>query len=222
MDKKLIAESILVGLIFVIVAYIISDSINFDGWSLVLSFIGIFIAIIAIISAINISYQTKKQIMAQNILTLMIYYAGDEMLNGMNDVVEYFKSFNTDMIVETKCNMVDINKWKSEYEEDIEEIQEDFKTKRLVDDIDDNFGWKADRGRRKFSHFIQTVATLRENNIIDDKFVKRLVRKSSVVFLIKYVEPLEHALPHGNDPRESFNLIYRIFGLDHSYSLDNV
>lgn len=161
---------------------------------LILSISTISIAVLAICVALYNGIQTKKQLTAQNIIKLREMYAGDEMLKGMKKIVE----------------------WKESHERREEDFAENFA--RLRDGYPDAV--EVDEARRKFSQFVQILVDLYEENIVNEKFVKNMLKEAGVDFLINYVEPLEKVLPYPETPKHSFDTVYEIFGKDHVYEVN--
>jgi len=156
-----------------------------------LATIGAFGAFFAAFAALYTGLQTKRHVMSQTIIQLREIYAKDEMLTGMNNIME----------------------WKEKCESHNQDFAEQFASLRHSHKP----AIEVDKARRKYSHFMQTIAELYQAKAINDDFVKRTIRKSSVDFLIEYIEPLEKKLPYGDDPRSDYNTIYKIFGYDHLY-----
>ncbi|UCF13416.1 MAG: hypothetical protein JSW06_03945 [Thermoplasmatales archaeon] len=165
---------------------------------LILSYTTIVIALAAIFATIINGWynalQIKKAMWSQNIIKLREIYAHEDMIIGLKEIRKWYINHNNN-------------------------------TKRAVDDFIKNryiathTANKIDSYRRRFSHYLYTIHSLRKQNTVDDKFVKLMVKKDTIKFLKKYVEPLEKAIREQEDIEEvpagkdTFDFYYELFNL---------
>ena len=115
---------------------------------------------------------TKDKVHGQILLQLSGEYASSEMLLAMKH----------------------LRKWQQDNKKDF--------VKNFLDELDKNPNWEYDQHRRRVSHHYYQIYLLWDSNVIDDKFLKTLVKQGKLDFYFQIIKPLEFAIAQGLTERK--------------------
>ena len=107
---------------------------------------------------------TKDNVHGQILLQLSGEYASSEMLQAMKH----------------------LRKWQQDNENDF--------VKKFIDELDKKPNWEYDQYRRKVSHHFYQIYLLWYSNVINDKFLRTLVKQGKLDFFFEIIKPLEFAI----------------------------
>ena len=148
------------------------------------SAIGSFAAAAAAFFAWKSVKQTKKGVWAQIVMQLKGEYSSSEMGDGIKRLRDFKDKWGTDF---NKA----FTRMKKEKKEQYDELNED---------------------RRRYSHYFHKIRSLLETDVVDKKFVKKVIHDDQVERLLDIVEPLEKEINSDYDPStfQKFSELYKI------------
>jgi len=131
----------------------------------------------------------KKSLSSDIIIKLRETYATDDMLDGMKRIKDW----------------IDNAKRRNEdYFEKYVKLKNSYDKYKILD-----------RDRRKLSHYLHTIYTLKKYGNIDDDFVKIMVQKRTIEFLKNYIDPMERVLVDYETACETFNYFYELYDIEY-------
>ena len=135
--------------------------------TLITSFSTLAVAIATILLVIithRVATVTKDTIHSQILLQLSRDYASDDMLMAMKS----------------------LRKWHNDHGENFVE--------RFLEKLGEDVNWKNDLYRRRISHHFYQIYLLKQSNVIDDNFLKSLVKQGKIDFFLEVIKPLDLAI----------------------------
>jgi len=145
-----------------------------------LSVVGIAIAAIAAIAAWKSAKATKKTVLAQIIIQITDAYSSREMMKGIEN----------------------LHAWKRRHGTNF--------AKKFREKLDKGEAKQLDEDRRRYSHHFHQIRTMSDCGVVNESFVKKLVKSDQVDTLLDVIQPLEEAKDLNYD-RSTFDFFRGIY-----------
>ncbi len=136
-----------------------------QNWLWVIALIGALGAVGAALAAWKSANETRKTVLAQIVLQITSTYSSSDMGESVKR----------------------LHDWKRKHPQDFAELFE--KGLREPNNITE----QLDEDRRRVSHYFHQIRVMLDCGVVDEKFLKKLIKPDQVDTLLDVVEPLEKA-----------------------------
>jgi len=153
-----------------------------EDWLWLVSIIGSLGAVGAAIAAWQSAKATGKTISAQIVMQITSIYRSSDMGKSVKN----------------------LHSWREKHPQDFAQLFE----KGLSEP--NNITEQLDDDRRRISHYFHQIKSLLDCGVVDEAFVKKLIKTDQVDTLLDVVEPLENA-KNPNYDHSTFNTFQKIY-----------